>query len=226
MNLKNKVVVITGASKGLGESLAYGFEREGALCVVSARSSTSELAKKINGLSFKADVTKEMDMMSLAKKAVQQYGHLDIWVNNAGLWVPPQPLENTDCDRVREMYEVNLLGTMYGSKAALSTMKQQHAGCIMNILSVAALEGKEGQYGYVASKFAADGFTKTLRIEAAQSNISVIAVYPGGMQTHLFDEGKPEHYKDFMDPAEVAQKIIFNLKQETPQEELILRRKK
>lgn len=117
-----------------------------------------------------------------------------------------------------------MFGTIYGSKAALIQMKKQNSGTIVNILSTSALEGRLGSSGYGASKYAALGFTKSLRLEGDESGVKTVAVYPGGMQTHLFDEQRPENYDQYMDPKIVAEKVVANLEQEDPEEELIIKR--
>lgn len=227
MNLKDKVVVITGASRGLGKALALALAKEGAKLILSARAKEEldQLAKQTGGIAVAADVTNEQEILDLAETTVQKFGRLDIWINNAGMWIPHGPIVSLDMQRVHEMIEVNLFGTIYGSKAALLQMQKQHKGTIVNILSTSALEGRAGSSGYGASKYAADGFTKALRKEAEPHGIQVLAMYPGGMQTHLFDESKPENYQDYMPPETVAEKIVENLKQEEPEAELIIKRK-
>jgi short-subunit dehydrogenase len=91
-------------------------------------------------------------------------------------------------------------------------------------LSTSALEGRPGSSGYCASKWAAVGFTKSLRLEVESAGIKVLAIYPGGMKTNLFDEEKSKNYESYMEPDFVAGKIIENLKKESPEEELVLRR--
>jgi len=226
MEIKDKVVVITGASRGLGKSLAECFAREGSKVAVSARSKDEleKLGRKINATYITADVTKEQDIINLADSVVKQFGRIDIWVNNAGTWIPPAPAEELDTKKTHEMIEVNLFGTIYGSKAALTQMRKQDSGTIVNIISTSALEGRPNSSGYCASKFAADGFCKSMRRETESSNINVINIYPGGIKTHLFDEYKAARYSDYMEPETVAEKIIDNLKQEKPEEDLIIRR--
>ena len=135
------------------------------------------------------------------------------------------PIEELDAMRVHNMMEVNLFGTFYGSRAALRHMqKQGNGGTIVNILSTRSLDARAGQAGYTASKFAASGFTKALRLEATPYGIKVIAVYSGGMKTALFDKKRPADYGEFMEPADVARRIKENLERETPEEEMILKR--
>ena len=115
-----------------------------------------------------------------------------------------------DIKRVHDMIEVNLFGTIYGSKAALMQMRKQSEGMIINILSTSALTGRPKSSGYCASKYAVAGFTKSLRLEVEDGHITVVGVYPGGMQTNFFDERKPDNYHEYTDPVDVAQRIVNN----------------
>lgn len=226
MVIKDKVVVITGASRGFGKALAAAFAKEGAKLIVSSRSGMelNNTGQELNAAVFTSDVTNENEVFKLAKFAVQKFGKIDIWINNAGIWIPHVPVEEMDLKRVHDMVEVNLFGTIHGSRAALIQMKKQHSGTIINVLSTSALQGRAGSSGYVASKYAAVGFTKSLRLEAQSENINVLAVYPGGMQTQIFDEKKPVDYDKYMDPNFVAGTVIENLKKDNPEEELIIKR--
>ncbi len=223
MELKDKIVVITGGTKGLGKALAFSFLKNKAKVVVCSRDEKRPEDLEENILWYKADVTKEEEIQKLLEFALEKFGQIDIWINNAGIWLPHMPIEETDWKRAHNLIEVNLFGTVYGSKIALAQMRKQNFGLIINILSTSALDGKINETAYCASKFAAMGFTKSLKKEVDGKNIKVFAVYPGGMQTNLFDEKKPENYDDFMDPNEAANKIINNLLKNEPEGELIIR---
>jgi len=227
MTLSNKIIVITGASKGLGQALALALAKEKAKLVLSshAKKELAKVSQQTGALAMSADVTKESQVKALAKKAVKKFGRLDIWINNAGIWLPQAPVEKLNTQRVKKMVEVNLFGTIYGSKAALIQMKKQKSGgTIINILSTSALNGRAGSSGYCASKYGATGFTNSLRLETAATPVRVISVYPGGMQTHFFDEKKPADYHQYMIPTFVAGKIVENLKKSKPKEELMIKR--
>ena len=200
MDLKDKVVVITGSSKGLGKALGAAFVKENSKVILSARSlgELQEVSKEIGAQYYVTDVTDEKQVSDLANFAVEKFGHIDIWISNAGCWVPHQSVEEIDSGRLHQMMEVNLFGTVY--------------------------EGRPQSAGYCASKFAANGFTKSLRLEAKPVGITVLAVFPGGMKTSFFDERPPDGSDKFMDPRFVAGKIVENLQKEAPEEELIIRR--
>ncbi|MBI5037446.1 MAG: SDR family oxidoreductase [Candidatus Kerfeldbacteria bacterium] len=225
MQLNKKIIVITGASKGLGSALAEAALREGARVVRSARVLPRGSSRYTpNEIWIRADVTKPADMDRLAKSAIKHFGTIDIWINNAGVRIPHGPIEKINIPRMHRMMEVNLFGMLYGSRTALNHMKRRRQGTIINILSTSALTGRANSAAYCASKYAATGFTKSLRLEAAPKKISVIGVYPGGMRTNFFDEQRPADYDKYMNPAYVAERIIANLKRSSPREELIIKR--
>jgi len=219
------VVVITGGSSGLGKALAKVFSKVGAKVVIVSNNAEElkETANELGVFSFEADITKEDQVLKIATATVEKFKSLDIWINNAGIWLYHSPVEEMDLVRVHQLIEVNLFGTIYGSKSALLQMKKQGAGVIINILSISALHGRPESSGYCASKYAADGFTKSLRLELADDHIQVIGVYPGYMKTALFNETNPEGYENFMEPKDVAKKILDNIISAKPKEEQIIK---
>jgi len=223
--MNKEVAVITGGTKGLGRALSEQFITKGCRVIICARdkAEVEAVAKEINTAAFAADVTKEEDIKALADFAVASFGQIDIWINNAGVWLPHAPIEQLDIERVRKMFEVNVFGVMSGSKYALTQMRKQDNGTIINIISTSGLTGHPSSSGYAASKWAVRGFTESLRAECGESGIKVISVYPNYMKTNLFDEKKPEDIESYMAPESVAQKIIENLEQENPQNELIIK---
>jgi NAD(P)-dependent dehydrogenase (short-subunit alcohol dehydrogenase family) len=227
MNLKDKVVVITGSTGGLGKALACGFLNEQAKVVINSllKKDVEEVSKEIGTIGFSGDVTKENDMKKLADFAVKKFGKIDVWINNAGIWLPHKPIEETDWKKAHDLMEVNLFGTVYGSKSALSKMRRQGSGSIINIISTSGLNGKINETAYCSSKFAVKGFTESLMKEVDEKKIKVIGVYPGRMRTNLFGENKPQNYDELMSPDFVAQKIIKNLKLDKPKKKLIIRKK-
>lgn len=160
--------MIIGGTKGLGKSLADKLRQEGARVLVSSRFESSDDSI------IKADAKDESLVMNLAKIAIDKFGQIDIWINNAGIGMKRTPFAEADMKEVREVIEVNLFGVMYGSRAALVQMQKQNSGVIMNILSTSAQIGRVGEAAYCASKFGADGFTKSIRQEVENSNIKVI----------------------------------------------------
>lgn len=223
MNLKDKIVVITGGSKGFGRNIADVFLARGAKVVVSSHE--NEAQSDIENLMIvQSDVRKEEEVKNLGNFVLEKFGHIDIWINNAGIWYPQMPIEDLDMDKVHNVFETNVFGTMYGSIAATKVMKKQGQGIIINIISAAALSGRANISAYSASKFAADGFTKSLRLELEESGVKVVSIYPHGMKTALFNEAKPEDWDEYMDPKEVAEKVVNNLESENIELEQVFRR--
>jgi short-subunit dehydrogenase len=222
MKIEDQVIVITGGTKGLGLALASSFAKKGNKVIVASRS--LDFRKKINNdyLFVKANVANEVEVKELANVAIKKFRRINIWINNAGIWLPHCPIEKINIKRVHDLIEINMFGTIYGSKYALMQMRKQGGGIIVNILSSSALDGGVGSSGYCSSKFAASGFTKCLRLETASDGIKVVSVYSRGMKTNFFDEKKPKNYNFFMDPAYVAEKIITNLESKHAKQDLII----
>lgn len=225
MELKNKVVVITGGTKGLGKALAFSFAKEKAQVVVCSKDEPELKEMSEEGiLGIYADVTKESELQNVLEITKEKFGGVDIWINNAGIWLPHTRIEDTDWQKAHDLMEVNLFGTVYGSKIALIEMRKEGVGLIMNILSTRALYGKADCSAYCASKFAAKGFTETLREEAKGTNIKVISVYPEKIRTNLFYNKIPVDYDNYMDPVLASSEIIENIKKDNPSENLIVKR--
>ena len=226
MSLKNKVVVITGASKGLGRALAVVLCKEGTRVIINARSKKEieKAAKEIGAVPFAGDVTREVDMKALARFALKKFNSIDIWINNAGIAIPHGPIEDIDPEGAHRMMEVNFFGTFYGSRAVMGIMKKRKRGTIINIVSISALAGRPFSAAYSASKWAARGFTESLRMALGPEGVRVIAVHPGGIKTTIFGAFKPAGYDGWMEPEHVAQKIMKNLKRLKPRAELVIKK--
>lgn len=226
MNLKDKVVVITGGTKGFGKALAEAFLNEGSKVVINSqdRYELKSAVEEMGVLGICADVTNEEELAYLYNETVNELGSIDIWINNAGLWMGRDLVENFDMDKVRKMFDVNVIGVINGTRVAIRSMKKKGNGTIINVISDSALidQPKISASVYGASKWAVNGFTKAIRDE--DKNISILSVYPGAMQTSIFGKNKPNNFNDFMDPKYVANKVIDNLKKESPEVELIVKK--
>jgi len=225
MNLNNKVVVITGASKGFGKSLATFLKKEICQVIISSdnKYDLEEAKKEILVDSFLADVTKSDDLMSLGKYVFEKYGRIDVWINNAGIQIAPSLIENIEVEKIKRLFDINFFGYFYGCQTALKYMKIQGTGLIININSTAGLDGKPMISAYSSSKFAVKGLTESIRKEVPD-NINIYAVYPGGMQTEIYKEKYPEDIKEYMLVDDVAKKVIDNLKLDNPNPDLIIKR--
>ena len=192
VDISNKVVVITGSSKGIGSELAKAFAKENAKVVINychseilAEKLFEEIkAKSLECLLIKADVTKPEDVSTMYHKTIKAFGRVDVLINNAGLCednlIQMMPLEQW-----QRIIDVKLTGTFLCSREFSKIMIQQRSGKIINIASLKGLEGSAGQVNYSASKAGVIGFTSALAKELGQYNISVNAVCPGFVVTDL-----------------------------------------
>lgn len=225
MNLKDKVIVITGSSKGLGKAFAQAFLNEGSKIVINSRNrdELKEVVDEMGVLGICADVTIEKELAYLYDATVKELGGVDIWINNAGIWIPKTPVEKLNMSLVRKMFEVNVIGLVNGTRVAVRQMKKRGEGTIINVISDSALKlPKVSASVYSASKWAVNGFTKAVREE--NNNISILSIYPGAMKTEIFGKNKPAHYNDFMDASYVAEKVVENLKKEYSDIELVIQK--
>ncbi len=228
MTLSNKIIVITGGAKGLGFAMTKLLVEKGARVVISGtdEAKLNQVADELKVTTFKGDVTNELEVNDLAQFTVSKFGRIDMWINNAGIWMPPESLEEMSLDKAQKLFQTNFFGYMHGMRAAISQMKTQNQGTIVNIISTTAFDGMNGSSSsiYVASKYALRGLTNVVREEVRESNITVIGAYPGGFKTELFHEAVPKNFDQFMSPEEVAEKIIANLESDTPETQLVLKR--
>lgn len=190
-NIKGKVVVITGASSGLGEATARHLSAEGASVVLGARrvDRIQALADELTGRGGKAlalatDVTHRHQVQRLVDAAVQTHGRIDVMINNAGL-MPQSLLESLKVDEWDQMIDVNIKGVLYGIAAALPYMKEQKAGHIINVSSVAGHRVGPGSAVYAATKFAVRALSEGLRQEVKPYNIRTTVISPGAVATEL-----------------------------------------
>lgn len=190
-NIKEKVVVITGASSGLGEVTARLLSAQGAIVVLGARriDRLKLLVDKLIGSGGRAlakttDVTHFDQVKSLVDLSVQTYGRIDVMINNAGL-MPSSPLDRLKIEDWDRMIDVNIKGVLYGIAAALPHMKQQKAGHIINVSSVAGHKVRAGGAVYAATKHAVLTLSEGLRQEVKPYNIRTTVISPGAVATEL-----------------------------------------
>jgi short-subunit dehydrogenase len=194
MDIKGKVVIVTGASSGIGEATARAFGREGAKVVLAARrvdkleSLAHEVIRMNSGaetLVVQADLSKLEDIQSLIMQTLEKYGRIDVLVNNAGFgrldW-----LENLDPIKdIQAQIDVNVMGVIQTTRQVLPVMIKQRAGSIINMCSMAGLVGTPTYTIYAASKHAVHGFSEALRREVKPWGIDVSLIYPGGVVTEF-----------------------------------------
>jgi NADP-dependent 3-hydroxy acid dehydrogenase YdfG len=190
-NIEGKVVVITGASSGLGEATARLLSAQGASVVLGARRIdrlrvlADELSRRGGkALAVPTDVIQCDQVKRLIDAAVQTYGRIDVMINNAGL-MPQALLERLKIDEWNRMIDVNIKGVLYGIAAALPHMKQQKAGHFINVSSVAGHRVGPGFAVYAATKYAVRALSEGLRQEVKPYNIRTTVISPGAVATEL-----------------------------------------
>ncbi len=226
--LKNKIIIITGGSKGIGFGIAEALKRENSTVVIASRDKNNlENIANMNGLDyFPCDVTKEEEVTKLSQYVIEKYGSYDIWINNAGMMTKSMDFLETDVTDVKKMFEVNFFGYLYGAKESLKHFLPKNEGVLLNINSSSALEGKKDIIGYSASKYAVKGLTDGLEKYLSGKNILQINVYPGGVQTDLHKTNNPTNFQDYFSVEYVTKIIVDNLLKDTPEKELKILRNK
>jgi len=224
MDFSEKVVIVTGSSRGIGKELALAFAREGATVVISGRNAATlenvlaEIkALGSNAIAVPADVANVEEAGNLVKKTIETYGRLDVLVNNAGITRDNLLMRMSEADW-DDVLSTNLKGAFNCIKASTRTMMKQRSGVIINITSVVGQMGNAGQVNYSASKAGMIGMTKSVAKELASRNIRVNAVAPGFIKTDMTDElpeeAKEELLKSILltrlgDAQDVANLVLF-----------------
>jgi len=187
---KGKVVIVTGASSGIGEAVAREFASKGSKVVLAARSEEklAKIAGEIqnNGnevFYLKTDVSCDEDCRNLINKTVERFGTVDILVNNAGISMRASFID-VDLKVIHRLMDVNFWGTVYCTKYALPYLISQK-GSLVGVSSVAGFHGLPGRTGYSASKFAIHGFLETIRIENLKNGLHVMIIAPGFTTTEI-----------------------------------------
>lgn len=202
--LDGKVAVVTGASSGIGEATAEALAAEGATVVAAARREErlEDLKGRIEGdgarlMTVRCDVTDEEEAHGLIRIAEEQFGQVDILVNNAGVMLLSK-VEKSLSDQWRQMFDVNVLGLLYTTDAAVEAMKRRGSGHIVNISSVAGRKTRPGSGVYSGSKFAVNAISEALRQELLEDGIRITMVEPGAVATELTDHITDEEAQEGM----------------------------
>ncbi len=188
--MRDKVVIVTGASSGIGKATALQFAKAGSKLVIAARSQekledTAEEIKKLGSevLVVKVDVSKEEDCKELIAKSVHHYGQIDILINNAGISMRAT-LEDLDLSVLKQLMDVNFWGMVYCTKYALPHLLKSK-GSVVGVSSIAGYVGLPARTGYSASKFAMHGFLEALRTENLGKDLHVLIACPGFTESNI-----------------------------------------
>lgn len=226
MNFTNKIVVVTGGSKGFGKALAELFIKEGAQVIITSTNETDlkATAKEIGANYFVADAAVYDSTVALANYTLETFGQIDVWVNNAGIQIAPSDIEGVNVDKLHKLFGINFFGYFYGCRVALESMKKRNEGLVINVNSTAGLSGKPGLSAYVSSKFAIRGLSESIREELKDTNIQVFQIFPGGMQTDIYQEKVPADIDEYMSVDFVIEKVAKNLKSDNPEVDQVIKR--
>lgn len=216
--MKEQVVVITGASSGIGAEMAIRCSKLGMIPILLARSSDKlqQVSALIEGRvdTYTLDVTSEIEVKKCFAQIKQKWGRIDVLINNAGYGVFKK-LEECSSDEIRGMMEVNYFGMVYCTQAVLSIMREQGQGHVINVASLAGKIGTAKSAAYSATKHAVVGFTQALRQELRGTSIYVTTVNPGPIATPFFDLADPDgaYLQNLpswfvLKPQKVADKVV------------------
>lgn len=223
--LEDKIAIITGAARGIGKATALLFAKEGAKVVVvdilEEGSETTEQINKIVGenraLFIKADVSEEYEVKNMVKKVIEEFGKIDILVNNAAIQ-PVGTIFDTEVETWDKVMKVNLRSAFLCCKYVTPFMVKNRSGSIVNVASILGLRGGDRIIAYATSKAGLIGFTKSLAEDLMQYNIRVNAVAPRAIDTEMFRFYRSEEVRKKIDrylfgrlgkPEEVAYTILF-----------------
>jgi len=208
MRLKNKVTIITGAAQGIGLATALKFAEEGATVVVADLKPAGVdaalamvRARGAQAMGFAVNVTDRAALDAMAAAVKEQYGHIDVLVNNAGITKDAR-LQKMTLEQFDAVVDVNLRGVFHATQAVLPAMLAQGSGVVLNASSVVGIYGNYGQTNYAATKFGVIGFTKTWSRELGPKGIRVNAVAPGFVETPIL--------------ATVPDKVLQQMREQVP----------
>lgn len=226
-NFQNKVVIVTGASSGIGLAIVREFARAGSRVVLAARSEgrLDEIVGEIRAkggmaIGVATDVTEESQCRHLVERAVEEFGTVDVLINNAGISMRANFLD-VDCSVLKRLMDVNFWGTVYCTKYALPYLLRNR-GALVGISSIAGFHGLPGRTGYSASKFAIHGFLETIRIENFRSGMHVMIIAPGFTASNIryhalvadgSEQGDtPREEEKMMQPEYVARWVLRGIR--------------
>ena len=221
--MKNKLVIVTGASSGIGKACAEKFAQQGANLVLAARSvdKLREVAEKVSSygvevLSVVTDVSNEEDCKNLVEEALIKFGRIDVLVNNAGISMRAV-FADLDISVLKKVMDVNFWGTVYCTRYAIASLLE-NKGSVVGVSSIAGYKGLPGRTGYSSSKFAMHGFLEALRIENIKKGLHILIACPGFTasnirNTALSGDGSlqgetPRDEQKMMQPNQVAAYIV------------------
>ncbi|MEZ5937738.1 MAG: SDR family oxidoreductase [Hyphomonadaceae bacterium] len=222
MDIKDKVIVVTGAASGIGAALARRFHAEGAKGLVLGdlnAAGVQAVAEPLGALAMKADVTQEADVAALIDKAVETYGRLDLVCSNAGISIRDPDMNNAAAisnESWTLTWGVNVMAHVYAARAAIPVFQKQGGGYFLNTVSAAGLLSQIGSAVYSTTKHAAVGFAEHLAIAHRDDNIGVSILCPQAVDTPMLGgEGGAQNVDGVLSPDDVAGAVVQGLSEES-----------
>ncbi|PKR79955.1 short-chain dehydrogenase [Brumimicrobium salinarum] len=215
MNLKDKIVLITGGNSGLGKATAQMCMEKGAEVIITGRddAKTEAVAKKLGVTSFNCDVTKDEEIDELYAFIQKEFNGLDVLVNNAGIGIKKELTELSRAE-LKKVYDVNVFGAAMVAQGAAKLFIKQNKGDIINVASTASIKGYPTGSIYASSKFALRGMTQCWQGELRKNNIRVIQINPSEVPTAFGDEQNREERpleENKLTPYDIAKTIVNSL---------------
>jgi len=227
MDLKNKVVAVTGASAGIGKETALQLGRLGASVVLVARrlDRLEAVAQQVDqsggaGFAVQADITQELQVRTFVDKSLGRFGRIDVLVNNAGAGLYAT-VEETTAEQMERVWKINCLGTFYCISSVLPVMRRQGGGQIITISSMSGRRGAAFKSAYCAAKFAQIGLMESLRMELSGTGILTTLIFPGATETEFLDvienpkDRNIRYHGSIQSPGEVAGAVVKAIRKPT-----------
>jgi NAD(P)-dependent dehydrogenase (short-subunit alcohol dehydrogenase family) len=224
MDVKDKVIVVTGGAHGIGAAMCRRFKQEGAKGVTVADLDLENarlVAEEIHGLALQADVSVESDIIRVVEETEKRFGPIDLFCSNAGVAYSDEPdgmAASCPNDKWQKSWEIHVMAHVYAARAVLPGMIARKQGYLLNTVSAAGLLNQIGSAPYSTTKHAAIGFAEALAITHGDDGIKVSVICPQAVATQMlgdFDDGGPQGVDGIMTPGQVADCVIAGLAEET-----------
>ena len=221
MQIKGKIVVVTGAASGIGKALCERFAMEGASAVVVSDidqpgidATVSDLASKTNAVGIRCDVSKEDEINSLVNRTLEQFGHIDLFCSNAGIFTAGG--ESVSTKAWQQIWEINVMAHVFAARSVLPSMLERGEGYLLNTSSAAGLLNQVGSAPYSVTKHAAIGFAEWLSITYGNRGINVSVLCPQAVRTNMTagGDGGVAGLDGMLEPEQLADTVIETLGEE------------